>query len=51
MAIVDAWLKLKSIMSARSGNPDQQLPREEGSAVAEPVEEERSNSAEEKKGA
>ncbi|MGA2478195.1 MAG: hypothetical protein ABSG63_05530 [Spirochaetia bacterium] len=51
MAIGDAWLRLKSTMSARSGNADQQAPREEGTTVAEPVEKERSTPAEGKRGA
>ena len=51
MAIGDAWLKLKSTMTARSGNRDEQGPGEGGSIVAEPVKEESNPPTEEKKGA
>jgi hypothetical protein len=51
MAIGDAWLKLKSTMTARSGNRDEQGPREGGSIVAEPMKEESNPLTEEKKGA
>ena len=50
MAIMDAWLALRSTISAPRGNRAQQAPREEGTTVAEPAAEARNTPTEEKKG-
>lgn len=50
MAIGDAWLALRSTISAPRGNRAQQAPPEEGSTGNEPAKEEGNTPTEEKKG-